>query len=133
MVMTGRAARRVNVALRWIARIAGTALLIYYVRQGAYEATRLATEKWVYGDRIFSVGFLAMLGGIVLGWLADRGAAVLLVGGYLLAAGAPFLGEARRPMLGAGPGDVAVVLLPFLLVGIVYAYAGRTREPAPWS
>lgn len=131
MVTTARRARRANVALRWIARIAGTALLVHYVRYGALEATRLATERWVYGDRIFSVGFLAMLLGVVVGWLSDRGAAVLVVGGYLLAAGAPLLGTASRPMLGGGAAEVAAVLLPFLAVGVTYGYVGRTREPAP--
>jgi hypothetical protein len=116
--------------VRWIARVAGTALLFVHIRQGGQEAARLALERWVYGDRKFSIGFLAMLLGLLVGWVSDRAAAVLLVAGYVLAAGAPLLGKTARPMIGEDATAVALALLPFLAVGIAYAYAGRTMEPS---
>lgn len=115
--------------MRWAARVAGTALLFVHIRQGGQEAARLASEQWVYGDRMFSIGFLAMMLGLLVGWMSDRAAAVLLVAGYVLAAGAPLLGKTTRAMIGEDAADVAQALLPFLVVGIAYVYAGRTTEP----
>jgi hypothetical protein len=129
MTPSGRTIRHRRIAVRWVARGAGSVLLLVHVREGAYEASRLVMEKWVYGDRMFSIGFLAMLFGLLVGWLTDRGAAVLLVGGYVLAAGASLLGRTSRTMMGDDAAAVAIALLPFLVVGIAYAYAGRTMEP----
>ena len=33
-----------------------------------------------------------------------------------------------RPMLGADAQEIAVKLLPFLVIGAVYAYSGRRRS-----
>lgn len=127
MTASARSARWTATAVRWLARVGGTALLLWRVQHATYELTRLLEEHWVYGERIFSVGFLAMMLGLVVGWLSDRVGAALLIAGYLLAAGAPLLGTCSRPMLAQDALGVAVVLLPFLIVGVAYAFAGRTR------
>jgi MFS family permease len=130
MITSGRSLRRRRIAVRWIARVAGGALFLLQIQQGAYEASHLVTDnKWLYADRMFSIGFLAMALGLLVGWLSDRAGAVLLVGGYMLAAGAPLLGTTARPMIGDDAAAVAIALLSFLAVGIAYAYAGRTMEP----
>ena len=80
-----------------------------------------------YGDRIYSVGFLAILLGVIAGWLSYRGGAALIIAGFLLAAGAPALGTCSRPEIATDPAGTALFLLPFLIVGVVFAYVGRTR------
>ena len=85
----------------------------------------MIVQKWAYGERIFSIAFLGMLVGLLVGWWRDRFAAALLLSGYVLAAGAPFVSRFSRPMLGSDAAGVALVLLPFLVVGLAYAYAGR--------
>jgi len=127
MAASPRSARRAAAAARWLARLGGTVLLLYWMRHAVYELARLLEERWVFGERLFSVGFLAMMLGLLVGWLSDRLAAGLLIAGYLLAAGAPLLGTSSRTMLADDPPGVAFVLLPFLLVGVAYAFAGRTR------
>jgi len=124
---TGTAIRRLAIAVAWVARVAGTVLLFRHWRLGVDEIGQLTTVGTTYGDRIFSVGFLAMLLGLVIGWLNLRAAAALLIAGYVLAAGAPFLGTCVRPDMARTPSGVALFLLPFVIVGIAYAYAGRTR------
>ncbi|MFH1501647.1 MAG: hypothetical protein ABIG03_01240 [Candidatus Eisenbacteria bacterium] len=114
-------------AVRWLARIGGTALLLKWIRHAPHELTTLLEEQWSYGERIFSVGFLAMLLGLVAGWLSDKLGAALLIAGFLLAAGAPVLGTCSRPMLAPDALGVAVILSPFFAVGVAYAFAGRTR------
>ena len=123
-----RSIRRTSVALRWIARLGGTALLVVFFSQGTYEFSRLVAQKWVYGERIFSAAFLGMLLGTMVGWRNDRLAAALLMAGYVLTAATLFLADFARPMLGADAGAVAARLLPFLIVGLVYARAGRIRR-----
>lgn len=96
-----------------------------HYQQGIYEVNRLVEQRWAYGERIFSAAFLAMLLGLLMGWRSDRFGAALLVPGYILAAGVPFVSKFSRPMLGSDALGVAVALLPFLVVGLAYAYAGR--------
>ncbi|MCK4681025.1 hypothetical protein KAT82_07840 [bacterium] len=96
-----------------------------HFQQGIYEVNRLIEERWAFGERIFSVAFLAMLLGVLIGWRSDRSGAALLVPGYILAAGMPFVSEFSRPMLGSDAQGVALALLPFLVVGLAYAYAQR--------
>ena len=96
-----------------------------HFQQGIYEVNRLIEERWAFGERIFSVAFLAMLLGVLIGWRSDRSGAALLVPGYILAAGMPFVSEFSRPMLGPDGQGVALALLPFLVVGLAYAYAQR--------
>jgi len=72
-----------------------------------------------------------MLLGLVVGWLDDKLAAALLIVGYLLAAGAPVVGTCSRSMLAEDAVSLAVKLLPFLVLGIAYAYAGRRRPAFP--
>ncbi len=96
-----------------------------HFQQGIYEVNRLIEERWAFGERIFSVAFLAMLLGVLIGWRSDRYGAALLVPGYILAAGVPFVSEFSRPMLGPDAQGVALALLPFLVVGLAYAYANR--------
>jgi hypothetical protein len=111
--------------VRWLARIGGTALLIMQAQQGVYEVNRLMVQKWAYGERIFSAAFLGMLIGLLVGWWNHRFAAALIIAGYVLAAGAPFVSGFTRPMIGADPPGIAYGLLPFLAVGLAYAYSGR--------
>jgi len=99
-----------------------------FFSQGTYEFSRLVAQKWVYGERIFSAAFLGMLLGTMVGWRNDRLAAALLMAGYVLTAATLFLADFARPMLGADAGAVAARLLPFLIVGLVYARAGRIRR-----
>lgn len=96
-----------------------------HFQQGIYEINRLIEQKWAYGERIFSTAFLAMLLGLLIGWRSDRFGAALLVPGYILAAGVPFMSKFSRPMLGSDAHSVALALLPFLVVGLAYAYADR--------
>jgi hypothetical protein len=96
-----------------------------HFQQGIYEVNRLIEERWAFGERIFSVAFLAMLLGVLIGWRSDRSGAALLVPGYILVAGVPFVSEFSRPMLGPDAQGVALALLPFLVVGLAYAYADR--------
>lgn len=128
-MISGRGARRVATTIRWLARVAGVLLLVRWVPHAPYEAMRFMEEQWSYGERLFSVGFLAMLLGLVVGWVNDKLAAALLIVGYLLAAGAPVVGTCSRPMLAEDALSLAVKLLPFLVIGTAYAYAGR-RRPA---
>ncbi len=128
MAASASTARRAAATARWLARIAGTLLLVYWIRQAAYEVAALQGEQSVYGERLFSLGFLAMMLGLLVGWVSDRIAAGLLIAGYLLAAGAPILGTSSRPELAGSAAGVALLLLPFLVVGAAYAYAGRTRS-----
>lgn len=125
--MTPSTVRRVAAITRWSARVVGTGLLAYWFRHAEYEFAILMQEKWVYGERMFSLGFLAMMLGLVIGWMSDRVAAGLLIAGYILAVAAPFMGKIVRPMLSEEPLGIAIELLPLLLVGVAYAYAGRTR------
>lgn len=127
MAAYARSASRTAAAVRWFARVGGTALLLWRIQLVAYELARLMEERWVYGERIFSIGFLAMMLGLVVGWLSDRAGAALLIAGYMLAAGAPLLGTCSRPTLAQNAWGIAVVLSPFLIVGAAYAFAGRTR------
>jgi hypothetical protein len=131
MTASARSARWTATSVRWLARIGGTVLLLRWIRHAAYELTVLVEEHLVYGERIFSMGFLAMTLGLLVGWLSEKAGAALLVAGYLLAAGAPFLGTSSRPMLAQDASGVAVALLPFLIVGAAYAFAGRTRALLP--
>ena len=96
-----------------------------HFQQGIYEVNRLIEQKWAYGERIFSAALLGMLLGVLIGWRSDRFGAALLISGYVLAAGAPFVSKFTRPMLGSDAAGVALALLPFLVVGLAYAYAGR--------
>ena len=82
-MIEGSAARRVATAVRWLARIGGTALLVRWIHHLPYEWRVFLEEQWDYGDRLFSVGFLAMLLGVLAGWLNDKLAAALLIIGYL--------------------------------------------------
>lgn len=118
---------RLTSTARWLARVGGTCLLVYWTRHAVYELAALLEERLVYGERLFSLGFLAMMLGVLVGWLSDRVGAGLLIAGYLLAAGAPVLGTSSRLMLAEDALGVARVLLPFLVVGVAYAYAGKTR------
>jgi hypothetical protein len=130
MVISNRSTNRSRMVVRWLARVAGTLLLVRHARDGVFEAAKLVTERWVYADRIYSIGFLAMLVGLILGWLSDRAAAGLLVAGYLLAAGAPFLGTTSSPLPVADPAALALHLMPLLLVGLAYVYSGTRRRPS---
>lgn len=112
-------------AVRWLARVGGTVLFYLHYRQSIYEINRLIVQKWAYGERIFSAAFLAMLVGLIIGWWNHRFAAALLISGYILTAGVPFVSKFPRPMLGADAQGIAVALLPFLVVGLAYAYSGR--------
>jgi hypothetical protein len=94
-------------------------------QQGIYEINNLIGQKWAYGERIFSVAFLGMLLGLLAGWWKDRYAAALLVSGYIVAAVVPFVSRFSRPALGSDPQGVAIALLPFLALGLAFAYAGR--------
>ncbi len=96
-----------------------------HFQQGIYEVGRLIEQRWAFGERIFSAAFLAMLLGLLMGWRSDRFGAALLVPGYILAAGVPFMSKFSRPMLGPDAQGVALALLPLLVVGLAYAYAGR--------
>ena len=96
-----------------------------HFQQGIYEVNRLIEQRWAYGERIFSAAFLGMLLGLLVGWRSDRFAAALLVSGYVLSATVPFMSKMSRPALGSDALAVAVALLPFLVVGLAYAYAGR--------
>lgn len=96
-----------------------------HFQQGIYEINNLIAQKWAYGERIFSVAFLGMLVGLLAGWWKDRFAAALLVPGYILAAGVPLVSRFSRPALGSDAAGVAVALLPFLVIGLAFAYAGR--------
>jgi len=82
-------------------------------------------QKWAYAERIFSVAFLAMILGALVGWRSDRAGAAFILSGYILAVGLGFLERFTRPMLAGSPGELAIVLLPFFVVGALYAYAGR--------
>ncbi|MBN2565359.1 MAG: hypothetical protein JXB46_06580 [Candidatus Eisenbacteria bacterium] len=125
--MTPSTARRVAAIVRWSARVLGTGLLAYWFRHAEYEFAILMQEKWVYGERMFSIGFLAMMLGLVVGWMSDRVAAGLLIAGYILAVAAPFMGEIVRPTLADNPLAIGLELLPLLVIGAAYAYSGRTR------
>ena len=103
----------------------GTALLVVHFQQGIYEVNRLIEQRWVYGERIFSMAFLGMLLGVLVGWRSDRLGAALLISGYILVAAVPFMSKFTRPMLGSDALGVALALSPFLVVGLAYAYAGR--------
>lgn len=96
-----------------------------HFQQGVYEFNVLLAQRWAYGERIFSAAFLGMLLGLLLGWRSDRYGAALLVPGYILAAAVPFMSRFSRPALGPDAQGVALALLPFLAVGLAYAYAGR--------
>jgi hypothetical protein len=98
---------------------------VVHFQQGIYEVNRLIVQKWMYGERIFSMAFLGMLLGVLIGWRSDRYGAALLISGYLLAAAVPFMSSCTRPMLGSDALGVAIALSPFLVVGLAYAYAGR--------
>lgn len=128
--MSGRSTSRSRSVVRWLARLTGTLLLIRHASEGVFEAAKLAAELWVFADRVYSMGFLAMLAGLLCGWLNDRAAAGLLIAGYLLTVGAPLLGTTSRPLRAATPGDLAVEFLPLLLVGAAYVYSGTRRGPA---
>jgi hypothetical protein len=112
-------------AALWVARVGGLALVALHYRQGVYEVNRLIVQKWAYAERIFSVAFLGMMFGALIGWRSDRAGAAFLMSGYLLTVGLSAIGRFSRPGLAEGPGELALVLLPFLLVGLLYAYAGR--------
>ena len=96
-----------------------------HFQQGIYEINRLIVQKWAYGERIFSAAFLGMLVGLLAGWWKDKFAAALLISGYIVAATVPFMSNCSRPMLGSDSQGVAVALLPFLVIGLAFAYAGR--------
>ena len=96
-----------------------------HFQQGIYEINRLIEQKWVYGERIFSMAFLGMLLGVLIGWRSDRYGAALLIPSYVLVAVVPFTSKFTRPMLGSDALGVALALAPFLVVGLAYAYAGR--------
>jgi len=96
-----------------------------HFQQGIYEVSVLLVERWAYGERIFSAAFLGMLLGLLAGWRSDRFGAALLVPGYILVAAVPFMSKFSRPTLGPDAQGVALALLPFLAVGLDYAYAGR--------
>jgi len=115
---------RSKIAL-WLARLGGTALIALHFQQAIYEVNRLIVQKWVYLERIYSAAFLGMLLGALLGWRSDRTGAALLMSGYLLAVGTAFVGRFDRLMLADGPAGLALALLPFFAVGLLYAYAGR--------
>jgi hypothetical protein len=99
-----------------------------HYQQALYEFNRLIVQKWAYGERIFSAAFLGMLIGAVVGWWNHRFAAALLIGGYILVAATPFFSRFDRSMLGADAPEIAVTLLPFAVVGLLYAYSGRRRS-----
>jgi hypothetical protein len=96
-----------------------------HFQQGLYEFDRLVVQKWVYAERIFAAAFIGMLVGTIVGWWSDRTAAALLMSGYVLVAVVPFMSNFGRPMLGADAQGIAIMLLPFFIVGILYGYAGR--------
>jgi hypothetical protein len=98
---------------------------VTHFQQGVYEFSVLLEQRWAYGERIFSAAFLGMLLGLLLGWRSDRFGAALLVPGYILVAAVPFMSKFSRPTLGPDAQGVALALLPFLVVGLAYAYAGR--------
>lgn len=111
----------------WVARLAGSALVVVYFRQGVYEFNRLLVQRWAYGERIYCAAFLGMMVGAIVGWWNERLAAALLMAGYILAAAIPFLGKVERPMLGDSAPMIALMLLPFLIVGMIYARRNRVR------
>jgi hypothetical protein len=117
--------RKRSVISRWVARIAGTVLIVLNYEQVPYEINRLVVQKWAYGERIFSMAFLAMMLGMVVGWWNHRFAAVLILSGWVLATAVLFTSRFARPMLGADAKAVAVYMLPFLVVGVLYAYSGK--------
>jgi len=84
-----------------------------HFQQGVYELNVLLEEKWAFGERIFSAAFLGMLLGLLIGWRSDRYGAALLVSGFILAAGVPFMSKFSRPTLGPDAAGVALALLPF--------------------
>ena len=96
-----------------------------HFQQGIYEINRLIEQRWVYGERIFSMAFLGLLLGVLIGWRSDRYGAALLISSYVLVAVVPFTSKFTRPMLGSDALGVALALVPFLVVGLAYAYAGR--------
>jgi hypothetical protein len=117
--------RKRTAVARWVARLGGTALILVNYKQALYEIDRLIVQKWAYGERIFSVAFLAMLLGMVIGWWNHRFATALILSGYILATVVPFVSRVSRPMIAPDPQGVAIYLLPFLAVGLIYAYSGR--------
>jgi hypothetical protein len=119
--------KRLAVGIGWIARLGGTILVLRYWQHGVEEIQQFRFAAMTYGDRIYSVGFLAILLGVIVGWLSYRGGAALIIAGFLLAAGAPALGTCSRPELAADPAASALFLLPILIGGVVFAYVGRTR------
>ena len=114
--------------VRWLARIAGTLLLIRHARDAVFEVAKLSAELWVFADRVYSLGFLAMVAGLVLGWVSDRAAAGLLVAGYLLTVSAPLVGTTSQPLRAASPGQLALEFMPLLVVGVAYVYSGTRRR-----
>jgi hypothetical protein len=103
-------------------------LIVLHYEQVPYEINRLVVQKWAYGERIFSMAFLAMMLGMVVGWWNHRLAAVLILSGWVLTTATVFVSRFGRPMLGADPQAVAVSLLPFFVVGALYAYSGRRHR-----
>ena len=99
-----------------------------YYQQAIYEVDRLIVEKWAYGERIFSAAFLGLLLGAIVGWWNHRSAAAVLIGGYILVAVVPFMSKFDRSMIAPDPQGLALRLLPFGLVGLLYAYSGRRRS-----
>jgi hypothetical protein len=100
-------------------------LIVLNYQQVPHEVNRLIVQKWAYGERIFSVAFIAMLLGMVVGWWNHRFAAVLILSGWVLATATVFTSHFDRAMLGADDQAVAIYLLPFLVVGVLYAYSGK--------
>lgn len=100
-------------------------IIVLNYEQARYEINRLIVQKWAYGERIFSMAFLAMLLGMVVGWWNHRVASVLILSGWILATIVPFVSRFDRSTMGADAQAVAVYLLPFLAVGVLYAYSGK--------
>ena len=102
-------------ALRWCARIGGTLLFIFFLKQGRIEIGHLASGQPFYAD-IFSVTFLLMLAALIIAWIWEgAGGAILIVSWIFLVLLMGFV-----PKNDIGINGISNWFGPFLLVGIAY-------------
>lgn len=116
---------RTNVA-RWVARALATVFLVLLVKQGRQEISHLLGEQSP-GDHVFSVGFLTMLLGAVVGWFREGTGGALMVVGYAVVvatvatASAMGLAEAFEAIA------MSLTTLPFLVAGLLLLRSTRRR------
>jgi hypothetical protein len=111
---------------RWLARALAPVFFVLLIKQGIREVNHLLGEQSP-GDHVFSIAFLMMLVGAIVGWFTEGVGGTMMVAGYVAVAAAVTIAAVTGL---AEPFDAAamcLVTLPLFVAGVLLLRSRRRR------